>query len=130
MSTRGVTQRELFAKSDRRIVKEIVSEHVKIIDASITAAHSAGFNHVEYDLPNNFGINNLDKADAQTMIYSEILMTYKNAEKDGGKGFEDVRIIIGKSHKIHIGWLNGMDDTERAARKAFILGCIAKTARP
>lgn len=126
---RGLTQRELFAKSDRRIIQDIVQEQVKVIDVEITTAHSAGFNHIEHELPVNFSINNLDKADAQTMIYSEILMLYKNPENQGGKGFEDVYIDVGLKPMLHISWLNGMDDDERKRRKEFIFSCTQRLPR-
>ena len=121
--SKGLTQRELFAKSDRRIVQDNVQDQIKLIDTSILTAHAAGFNHIEHELPTNFPINNLDKSDAQTMIYSEILMLYKNPESQGGKGFEKVYIDGGAKSILHIYWLNGMDENERARRKEFIYSC-------
>jgi hypothetical protein len=121
---RGVTARDLFAKSNRRIISDIVQEHVRLIDGAITNAHAAGFNRIEYELPVNFSINNMSKADAQTLIYSEILLIYKTPEPEG-KGFEDIRIEPGvKSSKIFITWLNGMDVDERDDRQRVIRSCL------
>jgi hypothetical protein len=120
--TRGLTARSLFQKSNREIIRTIVQDQVKSIDSQISAAHSSGFNHIEHELPVNFNINNLDKADAQTMIYSEILSIYKSPEPEG-KGFDKVYIDLGVKKTLHIHWLNGMDDEERARRRQMILAC-------
>jgi hypothetical protein len=123
--TKGLTQRELFAKSDRKIVREIVSDQERLIDASILTAHRSGFNHIEHELPVNFNISNMDKADAQTMIYSELLTIYKSPESAGGKGFENVHIdMISLKPILRINWLNGMDDDERRRRREYIRGCM------
>ncbi len=122
--SKGLTQRELFARSDRRIIQEIVSEQERVIDTAILTAHKAGFNQIEHELPQNFNINNLDKADAQTLIYSEILMMYKKPEGQGGKEVESVTIDVGIKPMLHIKWLNGMDDDERHVRKEYIKQCI------
>jgi len=104
----------------------VIREQITLIDSAITTAHCSGFNHVVHELPSNFNINNLDKKDAQTLIWSEILMTYKNPESLGGKGFESVRIEVGSRPLLHITWLNGMDDAERKRRKEFILACATR----
>lgn len=117
---RGLTQRELYAKSDRRIVTDIVYDLVRVIDAAIQTAHSSGFCYIEHELPTNFGINNMNKTDAQTMIYSELLMLYSNPESEGGKGFSDCTIDIGIKTILKIKWLNGIDDAERIRRKSII----------
>lgn len=118
----GLTAHELFAKSDRSLIHEIVREQVKLIDAEIITAHTAGFNHIEHELPINFNINNMNKSDAQTMIYSELLMIYKNPIPEG-KGFNKVYIDGGLKSKLHIYWLNGMNAAERKRRNQFISEC-------
>ena len=119
---RGLTARSLFQKSNREIIRAIVQDQVKSIDSQIAAAHSSGFNRIEHELPMNFNINNLDKADAQIMIYSEILSIYKSPEPDG-KGFDEVYIDLGVKKTLHIRWLNGMDEIERAPPRQLISSC-------
>lgn len=120
----GLTVSELFAKSNRRHVDDVVREQIKIIDAKIQTAHSAGFNGIEHELPINFTINNMNKADAQTLVYSEIIKSYKTPEDEGGKGFEHVRIDIGPKSVLYINWLNGMDESEREERQNIIKSCM------
>lgn len=127
-AVRGVTARDLFQKSDRRVIQEIVTDQVKVIDAHINTAHGSGFSEITYELPTNFQINNMNKADAQTMIYSEILMIYKKPEPEG-KGFENVYVDIGIKSVMRISWLNGMDEDERERRLQFINGCRAAKPR-
>jgi hypothetical protein len=119
--TVGLTARELYKKSNRQHVTNCVKEQVKLIDAEINIAHNAGFNHIAYELPNNFQINNLDKADAQTLVYSDIIEVYTKSEDSGGKGFTETYIDVGTTTMLHIYWLNGMDDEERDERRAMIL---------
>lgn len=121
--SKGLTASSLHANSDRRIIEEIVSDQIKSIDIRIQTAHSSGFSQIAYELPTNFQINNMSKTDAQTMIYSEILLIYKNSEVEGGKGFNQVNIDLGKS-TLHVAWLNGMDDDERARRRKVIQECL------
>lgn len=122
---RGLTAKTLFQKSNREIIKTIVQEQIKVIDSKIATAHSSGFNHIEHELPVNFNINNLDKADAQTMIYSELLSIYKKDEPDG-KGFEQVYIDPGLKTIFHVYWLNGMDNDEREERRKLISACTRR----
>ncbi len=125
---RGVTARTLFAKSHRPIVNEIVQEQVRVIDAVIVTNHGAGFNSVVHDLPVTFNIAGMDKADSQALIYSEILSTYKRPEPEG-KGFDNVYIEHGEYPKIHIKWVNGMDEVERQQRMSYIKSCYLPDAR-
>ena len=120
----GLTARELFAKSDRRVAEFYVKDQIKIIDAAITRAHQGGLNYVEHELPVNFPIHNLSKSDAQTLIYSELLMIYKSPEPIG-KGFEKVVIDLGPRSVIKLSWLNGLDNEEKTSRQEFIRDCMA-----
>lgn len=120
-TVRGITASSLMRNHNRSIIQNIVQDQIKIIDNKISTAHQAGFNHIEHELPINFSINNMDKSDAQTIIYSELIETYTKPELDGGKGFPET-YIEGGGHKtlLHINWLNGMDAEERRKRQQII----------
>lgn len=118
---RGLTASSLMKNHNRSIIQNIVQDQIKIIDAKISTAHQAGFNHIEHELPINFSINNMDKSDAQTMIYSELIDTYSKPELEGGKGFPDTYIEGGEAKTtLHVSWLNGMDEDERKQRQKII----------
>jgi hypothetical protein len=120
---RGLTLSRLTQNSSRNVIQNIVREQIKLIDAAIISAHSSGFNTIEHQLPINFGINNMVKADAQVMIYSELILLLTSSEEDGGKGFEHVRIDISPSGTkaiLIIQWINGMDNEELIERKKLI----------
>jgi hypothetical protein len=118
----GLTASELFAKSRRKIIQDIVKEQIRVIDAEINTSHTSGFNSIIHDLPANFNISGMDKFDAQTIVYSDILATYKNPEPMG-KGFKSVYIERGEPAKLYISWVNGIDETERRQRVDFIKSC-------
>ena len=120
---RGLTLSRLTQNSSRTVIQNIVREQLKLIDAAIISAHHSGFNKIEHQLPVNFGINNMVKADAQIMIYSEIIMLLTTPEEQGGKGFDHVWIDItpvGNNATLIIQWLNGMDNEEILDRKKMI----------
>lgn len=117
---RGLTVTALNKHSPRQLIQNIVTEHIRLIDALIIRAHQSGFDHVEYELPVTFGINNMDKSDAQMLIYSELIDIYTRPESDGGKGFNHIGIDLGIRPKLHITWLNGMSDAERTRRNHVI----------
>ncbi len=124
--SKGITAKQLFAKSDNRIIQDIVLEQVKIIDAQLLIAHGAGFNQITHELPTNFSINSMNKEDAQIMIYSELLMMYKNPEPTG-KGFEKVYLELNDKKLMHIHWINGMDQNDREVRKKYIQQCVVQS---
>jgi hypothetical protein len=124
--TRGIIAKELLKNSEYSVIKNQVDELITSIDAAIEKAHSSGFNSTRYPLPTNLGANNLSKADAQVLAYSEILMIYKEPPPVG-KGFDDVTIDGGETPTLCIRWVNGMDETEKAERKRYIANCMKQT---
>jgi hypothetical protein len=116
----GLTASSLYKKSNRSIIDIQVTEQAKAIDAQIQTAHQSGFNIIKYELPTNFSINNMEKSDAQILIYSMILELYTKSEDNGGKGFSDVTIDPGPKTFIIVKWLNGMDVDEKNARLKLI----------
>jgi len=115
----GLTADDLLQKSDLRIVHDIVQQQIKLIDAQIINNHTMGFDQIAYDLPVNFQINAMNKSDAQTLIYSELLMIYSGPPPKG-KGFPYVAIDLGEKSTMHIKWRNGMNSDERRSRQAYI----------
>lgn len=117
----GLTASSLLKQSNREIIKNIVHDQIKIIDTKIATAHSGGFNHIKHELPVNFNINNMDKSDAQTMVYSELLLHYAKSEEEGGKGFTvNINNNARDIAEFHVYWVNGMDAKEREYRKNII----------
>jgi len=125
MRARGITVSGLSRQSNNNIINSIVNNQVQIIDAKILTAHSAGFNTIDYELPSDFELNNMNKAEAQLTIYSEIIKLYMTPENMGGKGFENIRFI--KPNRLIIHWNNGLTKTEREERQKIIAKiCVRK----
>jgi hypothetical protein len=118
----GVTAHSLFQRSNFERVRAVVIEQMHIIDERIVAAHRAGYNKIEHELPRVFNIGSiLSTVDAQTLIYSELLTIYRN-DAPLGKGFKHTRILIGPtSTTMIIQWPNGMSPEDRAARQKVII---------
>jgi hypothetical protein len=119
MKNKGVTAKDLLEKSSRPMVDIYVEDLVRKIDTEILTAHKLNKDSTTVELPTIFSINNMDKADAQTLIYSEIILLYKRPVEQGGRGF-NVHIDIGIRTFIHIKWINGMNDEEKNQRKKII----------
>jgi len=74
-----------------------------------------GLNKIVYELRTNYNMNSFNKMDAQTLVYSELIRIYKE-----DKGFADTCIEIGEPSRLHIKWVNGMDDEEKKQRMLYI----------
>jgi|HigsolmetaAR206D_1030411.scaffolds.fasta_scaffold15409_2 hypothetical protein len=117
----GITAKELHAKSDRRLLQNVVHEQVRVIDAAILTAHAAGLDCIGHELPTNFNVSNINKSDAQLYVYSELINIYRRPESEGGKGFTDVVFERGPPPKIFIKWMNGLSPEEREERRKIVL---------
>ena len=127
---RGLTISSLAGQPNHIIAQKIVQDQIRIIDAGIESAHASGFNQFEYTLPTNFCINSLSKSDAQTLIYSELLMLYNLPEDEGGKGFEHTYIgIRSNATVLVVSWRNNMDLHERDIRRDLIRRYTKKLGR-
>ncbi len=124
---RGTTAKEVFARSDRKIFQDIIYEQIKVIDTTILNTHKAGYDCVVHDLPITFPIfGSMQKADAQAIVYSELLLIYKTPEPNG-KGYNDVTILMdGVRNQLRIRWVNGITEDERARRLKIINDCIVR----
>jgi hypothetical protein len=120
MNVKGITVNSLRDVTNGDIIKTIIQDQIKLIDAKIMTAHDAGFNKIEYDLPTNFSINGLEKADMQLIVYSELVKIYGTPVRDGGKGFT-IRVEIGTTSKLHISWPCTMQNGEREERRRLLL---------
>lgn len=119
----GLTVSTLYKKSNRQIVDIQVEGIIKALDAKISQAHESGFNSISMELPTNFAINNMAKADAQILIYSMVLDILVRSEDSGGKGFDEKKIRLEQTATktiLHIRWQNGMDAEEKKERLSLI----------
>lgn len=118
MSSTGVTLNQIRARSNRAVVKTIVTDIVRTVDAQILQQHGGGFSQAEIELPTVFNITGLSMYDAQIMVYSELIEAYRT------KGWKDadigLRMDSGGKVTLIIRWLNGMDKNELEHRKSII----------
>ena len=81
-SRRQITTDFLYKRTNNRQVKEIMDGLTKSIDDVILSRHRENYSDVNYELPENFVIQNLSLIDAQTLIYSQLILIYEE------KGFK------------------------------------------
>lgn len=115
---KGLTLTALTKKqSDRSISKNHVDEQIRLIDAQIRLNHANNMDRIKYELPTTFNINAMTKADAQLLVWSELVAIYKN-----DKGFERTFIDVSIPSKPYliIEWTGGMNEDERIRRKALL----------
>ena len=112
----GLTYKSLIAKTDVGIIRDCIRGDIDVIDQKIITAFGLGGTSIIHELRSNYPVVNLSKADAQARVYSEIINIYIE-----DKGFENTRIEIGEPSKLHISWVNGMDDDEKKSRIAYMV---------
>lgn len=121
MAERWVTAESIRRNIGADVVKTIVDSQIEIIDDAILSANSAGGNMIEYDLPIGPVVAGLPRAQAEAVIYSEILQVYEQPIEDGGKGFEHVYIKhVGNRVLLRIEWENVLSQDEYNARVQYL----------
>lgn len=96
-------------------LKPTIRSLIKSIDSGIVLTNTAGKDTFTYDLPTTFDIPRLPRADAQIMVYSELIKVYTSPQR----GFA-VKIIPGVRPKIVLAWKHGITDAEKDARIELI----------
>jgi hypothetical protein len=102
-------------KLDQNIIYGIVNAQIEAIDLRISQSHINGQSSVFYSLPDSFPIGQLDRIDAQTIIYSELITAYRDH-----KGYSDVKITLGDKPTLFVKWITGINETERRERLQII----------
>ena len=111
-----ITVTSLQKSSNAFQITAIIDELTKTIDAKILERHRAGHADLMYELPENFSISNMERIDAQLLIYTKLITFYK----DGGF---IVRIKCNPDPDgsfLYIKWSAIMDSEERQRLKQII----------
>ena len=69
---------------------------------------------VNYNLPDNFNVGNLEPQDAQLLIYTDII------EKLESHGLLVTIIVRSREKILHVRWPTKLDNAERERRKNFL----------
>lgn len=107
----------LLKSTEVQLVKNIIQSTTQYIDTKILEAHRLGFNHIRCELPTEFALNNMPLADAQLLIYSELLKLYSDPEDENGRGFD---VSLEQPNIMHIRWKNGLSQYDREDRMRII----------
>lgn len=113
-----VNASSLYKLSNKSELDRIISIITKNIDAQIYTAHYSGYNQISFQLPTNLTMTNMEKDDAQTFVYSELLKIYGEKEPIG-RGFK-IKLSLNDNPTLFIQWVNGMDINEKEERLRII----------
>ena len=118
----GITIDTLPRTVENGFIKTAINDLVLAIMEMILEANDNSGNHIIYELPCSFSmIPNLTRADAQLIVWSEVINIFRTPVAEGGKGFTDTKLICDKGvPRLEIKWSNGMTDAERIRRKQII----------
>lgn len=124
MSNSEVTAAAMLTSAERAMIKlkPVIRGLIKSIDNGITVTNASGKDTFIYDLPTTFDCPCIPRADAQILVYSELIKTYSSPQRGFG-----VKFIPGVRPKIGISWKHGITEDEKDSRRDLI---NAHTARP
>lgn len=124
MRAQGLTYSQLTRRSPRENLRRIVQDQITQIDAMILEAQTAGANRIDYYLPTTFSDVGMPRADAQLLVYSDLVDVYQQPEPQG-KGFPIVSIdgFNGSAQEkptLRVGWVNALDPEEKKRRMEIL----------
>lgn len=107
----------IYKKLNQDAIDIITSDHVKSIDMKILSALEHKQNCISYDLPTTFSVNNMSRADAQLLVYSNLLEMYNKPQSEGGAGLTAVLYDENTNRpKLYITWLSALSPDEKSRR--------------
>ncbi len=105
----------LRKKSNITYVKQEVENIYRAIKGRILDAHNAGKCSIDFDLPDTFYLENLERKDMQLVVYTDIL------EKLESEDFE-VKIDIKPANcRLFVAWPSELDEDERTRRHRMLV---------
>lgn len=117
-----ISARALYSRSvNSRAIKDTVSEIYKSISHEISAAHNNGLPELLYKLPDVLDVANLEPADAQLVIYSQLIERIEAKEL-----IVSLRRLPDGVSALRIRWPSILDKTERARMNKIIIDHIEK----
>ncbi len=106
-SRQYVTTEFLNRKTDTAQLRTEIHNIAIAIDGKIKEAHNAGLNTIAYELPENFSIKNIEREDAQLIIYTKLVSIYEEG------GFEVKMKYTDKAVFMIFRWINRLSQNER-----------------
>ncbi len=98
----------LYKKSNDPQLSVEMNEIAKAIEFKILENHRMGLCELTFELPENFSIKNLDRCDAQLIIYSRLIEYFEE------KGFlVGVKLTETDGSFIRVKWPSALDPQEK-----------------
>ena|SRR3989344_2685167 len=112
----NLTTDYLYKKSNNTQIKIHVDELIKAINYIILEKHRSGCSEISYELPEMFAIPNMERCDAQLIIYSKLIEHYEEG------GFT-VKLKLNPDPEgsfINIKWFSNLDPKEKRRMEKLI----------
>jgi len=105
--TGKITTDFLHKRFNNYQIKIITEDLLKSIDLYILEKHRSGLSETIYELPENFSIHNMERCDAQLVIYSKIIEEYEE------RGFNVKIKLRDDGSFLLIKWHTDLDQDEK-----------------
>lgn len=114
----------LRKKSNISYVKQEVDNIYRAVKGRMLDAHNAGQCKVEFDLPDTFYLENLERKDMQLVVYSDLIERLESEDYT-------VEIDIKPSNcRLYVSWPSELDEEERARRNRVLVRHLKRTEQP
>jgi len=114
MSVGKIDHTRVAGGIDVSAVNATIHSIVRDIDAQLENATNNGKESITVTLPESFHVGKVTKAQAQAVIFTELITLYKSQ-----RGFSDVTISL-KRNTFNIGWSYGIPKDDYEMRMALI----------
>jgi hypothetical protein len=112
-----ITATAMLTSAEQAMIKlkPFIRDIVRSIDTGISVANASGKEMFVYDLPTTFDCIRVPRADAQILVYSELIRIYTSPHR----GFT-VKFVPGTRPKLGVSWKHGIPDSEKETRVNLI----------
>lgn len=109
-----ITNESLRDKKNTAIIRDVIRDEIKAIDDAINKAHNDNHDSIEYRLPEIFAIPNIERSDAQLVVYAEICEEYDR------RNLSPRLVCNNKGSFLTLRWSQSMSTRERTRLKKIL----------
>lgn len=128
----SVTINSLSKATNNPLLKQVTRELITSIMGSIVDANENGKCMIEYDLPVSFIASGISKADAQLIVWTDVISALSLPVTEGGRGFKNVKLVRSGAERftLIVAWDSGLTEDERTRRMDILRSAYAVENKP
>lgn len=122
----------LSKATNNPLLKQATRELITSIMGAIVDANENGKYIVEHNLPVSFVAGGINKADAQLIVWTDVITALRTPVSEGGKGFKNVKLVRHGAERftLVVTWDSGLSMDERNRRMEILRAvCVAEPAK-